>query len=37
MKVDIEYHRLGLCRACNRDSCVGQWYFCRSCCVSDSL
>jgi len=27
VKVDIEYHRLCLCRTCYRDSCVGQWYF----------
>ena len=37
MKVDIEYYRLCLCGTCNRDSCVWQWYFCRSCRVSDSL
>jgi len=37
VKVDIEYHRLCLWRTCNRASCVRQWYFCRSCRVSDSL
>ena len=37
VKVKIEYHRLCLCRTCNRDSCVGQWYICQPCCVSDSL
>ena len=37
MKVDIDYHRLCKWGTCNRDYFVGQWYFCRSCCVSDSL
>ena len=37
VKVKIEYHRLSLCRTCNRDSCVRQWYICQPCCLSDSL
>jgi len=30
-------HRENRWQTCNRYSCVWQWYFCRSCCVSDSL